>query len=77
MRRCIKMLETRDEDLLVRAEPLEWAEDIVRMMVDVRVADGALLLDADPARAWAINNVLAMKGLRVSELRCAGDLRTV
>jgi hypothetical protein len=33
MRRCIKMLETRDEDLPVRAEPLEWAEEIVRMMM--------------------------------------------
>jgi hypothetical protein len=36
--------------------------------VDVRVADGVLLLDADPAWAEAINTVLATKGVRVSEL---------
>jgi hypothetical protein len=36
--------------LLVRAEPLRLAQEISRTMVDVaRVADGALLLDADPA----------------------------
>ncbi len=37
-------------------------------MVDVRVVDGALLLDADPAWAGAINTVLVTKGVRVSEL---------
>jgi hypothetical protein len=65
-----------EEGLLVRAEPLELAENVSRRMVEVRVVNGALLLDADPAWAWAINNVLDMKGLRVSELRRAGDLRT-
>jgi hypothetical protein len=54
--------------LLVRAEPMELAEEIVRMMVDVRLVDGALLLDADPAWAEAINKVLVKKGVRVSEL---------
>jgi hypothetical protein len=48
-----------EEGLLVRAEPQEWAEEISHRMVDVvRLIDGALLLDADPAWAWAINMVL-------------------
>ena len=56
--------------LLVRAEPLRLAQEISRTRVDVvRVADGALLLDADPAWARAINTVLVKKGARVSELR--------
>ena len=56
--------------LLVRAEPLGLAEKISQRMVDVvRVADGALLLDADPAWARAINTVLVKKGVRVRELR--------
>ena len=62
------MSEDRSEGLLVRAQPLEQAEYISRLMVDVRVADGVLLLDADPAWAEAINTVLATKGVRVSEL---------
>jgi hypothetical protein len=62
------MFEDRSEGLLVRAQPLEQAEHISRLMVDVRVADGVLLLDADPAWAEAINTVLATKGVRVSEL---------
>jgi hypothetical protein len=64
------MPENGREGLLVKAEPLGRAEEIVRMIVDVRVVDGALLLDADPTWAWAINTVLVMKGLKVSEL-CA------
>ena len=64
------MPENGREGLLVRAEPLERAEEIVQMIVDVRVVDGALLLDADPTWAWAINTVLVTKGLKVSEL-CA------
>ncbi len=56
------------EGLLVKAEPMGLAEEIVRMMVDVRVVEGALLLDADPAWAGAISTVLAKKGVRVSEL---------
>jgi hypothetical protein len=65
------MLEngSAEEGLLVRAEPLEWAEEISQRMVDVvRLIDGALLLDADPAWAWAINMVLVDKGVRVDEL---------
>jgi hypothetical protein len=61
------------EALLVRAEPLELAEEISHRIVDVvRVLDGVLLLDANPAWAWAINTVLVKKGVRVSELRLAG-----
>jgi hypothetical protein len=57
------------QGLLVRAEPLEWAEEISQRMVHVeRLMDGALLLDADPAWAGAINSVLVKKGVRVSEL---------
>jgi|SRR5215211_2374222 len=56
--------------LLVRAEPLRLAEMVAQRMVDVvRVVDGTLLLDADPAWAGAINTVLVKKGARVSELR--------
>jgi hypothetical protein len=63
--------------LLVRAEPLELAQSVCEGLVDeVRIIDGALLLAADPAWAWAINTVLVMKDVRVSELRRAEDLRT-
>jgi hypothetical protein len=40
---------------------------------DVLVVDGALMLDADPTWAGAINTVLVKRGVRVSELRRAGD----
>jgi hypothetical protein len=57
----------REEGLLVRAEPLQWAEEISQRMVDVvRVEDGALLLEAEPERAAAINTVLVSKGVRVN-----------
>ncbi|HET6661787.1 MAG TPA: hypothetical protein VFH16_17900 [Rubrobacter sp.] len=60
----------REEGLLVRAEPLEWAEEISHRMVDVvRVENGALLLEVDPKWAGAINTVLVSKGVRVNELR--------
>ena len=60
--------EKRHEGLMVRAHPLEQAERISRSMVEVRLVDGVLLLDADPAWAAAINTVLVTKGVRVSEL---------
>jgi len=57
------------EGLLVRAEPLEWAEEISHRMVDVeRTEDDALLLDVDPAWAEAIKAVFSSKGVRVNEL---------
>jgi hypothetical protein len=70
-RRCEAMTENgTEEGLLVRAEPLQWAEEISQRMVDVvRVEDGALLLEADPGWAAAINTVLVAKGVRVNELR--------
>jgi hypothetical protein len=54
----------------LRAEPLEWAEEISQRMVGVvRLEDGALLLEADPKWAGAINAVLVEKGVRVKEIR--------
>ena len=55
--------------LLVRAEPLKLAEMVAQRMVEAQVVDGALLLDADPSWAGAINTILVKKGARVSELR--------
>lgn len=64
------MLDNRSEGLLVRAEPLRPARQICQRLVEeVREADGALLLAADPALAAAINTVLVKKGLKISELR--------
>jgi hypothetical protein len=70
-RRCRAMKEDQTrEGLLVRAEPLQWAREISRRMVDVvRVEYGALLLDADPELAGAINTVLVKWGVRVKEIR--------
>jgi hypothetical protein len=68
MRRYQVVDEKRSEGLLVKARPLEQAERICSSMVEVRVVDGALLLDADPTWAGAINTVLVTKGVRVSEL---------
>jgi hypothetical protein len=69
------MSENRSEGLLVRAEPLGPARRLCRRLVEeVHEADGALLLDADPTWAAAINTintVLVKKGLRISELRWA------
>jgi hypothetical protein len=71
-RRYWTMSENRSEGLLVRAEPLGPARRLcLRMVEEVHEADGALLLDADPAWAAAINTVLVKKGLRISELRWA------
>jgi hypothetical protein len=56
---------------------LGLAQSVCEGLVDeVRIVDGALLLTADPAWAWAINIMLVTKGVMVSELRRAGDLRT-
>jgi hypothetical protein len=60
----------REEGLLVRAEPLPWAEEISHRMADVvRTEDGVLLMEVDPKWAGAINTVLVSKGVRVNELR--------
>jgi len=64
------VVEKRNEGLLVRAEPLEWAEEISQRMMDVvRLEDGALLLQVDPKWAGVINAVMVTKGVRVNELR--------
>ena len=60
--------------ILVRAEPLEEARQIAGRLAGVEgveVADGKLILDADPERAAEINAKLVSAGLRVSELRPA------
>jgi hypothetical protein len=68
------MQENRTEGLLVRAEPLERAEEVSHSMVEVeRPEDGALLLDVDPAWAGAINAVLVSKGVRVYELMASSS----
>ncbi len=62
--------EMGSEGLLVlRAEPLAQAERICNNLIEgVRVVDGALLVEADPAWAEAINAVLVERGVKVSEL---------
>jgi hypothetical protein len=68
-RRSQVVHENRSEGLLIRAEPTALAEQLCRRLVEeVRVAGGALLLAVDPAWAGAINTVLVKKGVRVSEL---------
>ena len=63
------MFNNRSEGLLVRAEPLRPARQVCQRLVEeAHEADGALLLAADPAWAAAINTVLVMKGLKISEL---------
>ncbi len=63
------MAVKRGEGLLMRAQPLGAAEQISRRVVDLKLVDGALLLDADPILAGPINTVLTKKGVRVNELR--------
>jgi hypothetical protein len=60
----------REEGLLVRAEPLERAEDISQKMADVvRLGEGTLLLKVDSQWAQAIYTVLVTKGVKVKEIR--------
>jgi hypothetical protein len=64
------VVENRNEGLLIRAEPLRWAQEVCQRMVDVvRIANGALLLEVDPRLAGALNAVLVEKGVRVKEIR--------
>ena len=68
------MAAMRSEGLLIEAQPLRVAERICRTLIGgVRIADGALLLAADPAWAGAINTVLVKKGVTVKELRRLGE----
>jgi len=64
------------QGLLVRAEPVEEAARIAERLAgveEVAVADGALRLRTNPDRAAEINAKLVSAGLRVSELRPAGQ----
>ena len=68
------MAAMRSEGLLIEAQPLRMAEGICRTLIGgVRIADGALLVAADPAWAGAINTLLVKKGVRVNELRRLGE----
>ncbi len=63
------------EEVVVRAEPAEEARRIVEKLSgveEVRVSDGVLHIAAD-AEAAEINAKLVEAGLRVSELRVAGQ----
>ena len=63
------------EEVIVRAEPAEEARRIVEKLSgveEVRVSDGVLHIAAD-AEAAEINAKLVEAGLRVSELRVAGQ----
>jgi len=72
-RRCQAVHENGSEGLLVRVESLQRAKEVCEMMIGgVRVIEGALQLDVDPAYAGAIKTVLAKKGMRVSELCPSG-----
>ena len=62
------MAEKTSACFLVKAKLLEQAERISRSIVEVRIVDDTLLLDANPAWAGAINTVLVKKGVEVSEL---------
>jgi hypothetical protein len=72
------MSENRSEGLVVRAEPIELAEQICeRLLTEVRVMDGSVLwLGAEPEWAGAINTVLVKKGVRVGKL-CAARKDTL
>jgi hypothetical protein len=56
--------------LVVRAEPLEQAQRICKNLIKgVRLTEGgALLLEADPAWAQAVEAVLVERGVKVCEL---------
>jgi hypothetical protein len=74
-RRREAVAERSSEGVLVAARPLNRAERVCRRLVEgVHVADGMLLLDADPTWSGAINTVLVKNGVRVNELRRA-DVR--
>jgi len=64
----------RSEGLLVSSQPLQAAGEISRRIVVVRVVNGTLLLDADPAWAGAINTVPSKESVRVNELRAVSDI---
>jgi ABC-2 type transport system ATP-binding protein len=61
-----------DEGVLVRAQPVEQAQDMLTRMFGpeaVSRRDGAIYLKTDPARSTEINRQLTSSGFGVSELR--------
>jgi ABC-2 type transport system ATP-binding protein len=61
-----------DEGVLVRAQPVEQAQDMLTRMFGpeaVSRRDGAIYLKTDPARSTEINRQLTRSGFGVSELR--------
>jgi hypothetical protein len=77
VRRCMEVLNERDESLLIAVEPLELAEQVCRRLVDEveATADGALFLHAKSAWTGPITTVLVKKGATISELRYVGRCR--
>jgi ABC-type multidrug transport system ATPase subunit len=68
----VEELRGRDRRLLVRAEPLDQAAQLVAALPEVKAVttvDNALQLTTDPQAAPAINRALVTGGLAVSELR--------
>ncbi|BBL79438.1 ABC transporter ATP-binding protein [Rubrobacter xylanophilus] len=64
------------QGLAIRAEPVEEALEIAKRLAgveEVRASDGILHLVTDPERAAEINAKLVSAGLRVSEMRPAGQ----
>jgi len=57
--------------LRIRATPLEQAQRLLESLLPepVRVIDGSLILNVDPAQAASINRRLVSEGIDVSELR--------
>jgi len=61
-----------EEGVLVRAQPMDAAQDLLTRMFGPRVVsrrDGALHLDTRPDRSMEINRMLTSAGVGVSELR--------
>jgi ABC-2 type transport system ATP-binding protein len=68
----VEELRGRDRGLLVRAQPLERAAQLVAALPEVQAvtaADGALRLDADAKAAPVVTRALVHAGLEVFELR--------
>jgi ABC-2 type transport system ATP-binding protein len=68
----VEELRGRDRRLLVRAEPLAQAAQLVAALPEVEAvatADDVLRITTEPGAAAAINRALVTAGLAVSELR--------
>jgi ABC-2 type transport system ATP-binding protein len=68
----VEELRGHDHGLLVRAEPLDQAAQLVAALPEVQAVatvDGALQITADPQAAPAVTRALVQAGLEVWELR--------